>query len=101
YGCVLGHMCITISCGTDVDKMKLCHRGGNYQVKHIQSGKTYMTSQNHGYTVIKESLQETDLRVTEVSLNDQSVEGVEHQVYDAFSVQYLPESSPGPEDMSY
>ncbi|HLR80273.1 MAG TPA: carbamoyl phosphate synthase small subunit [Bacillota bacterium] len=101
FGIGLGHQLFALACGADVEKMKFGHRGGNYPVKHIQSGKTYMTSQNHGYTVIKESLQETDLRVTEVSLNDQSVEGVEHQVYDAFSVQYLPESSPGPEDMSY
>src|SRR5699024_4711263 len=82
-------------------KMKFGHRGGNYAAKHMQSGRTYMTSHNHGYTVNKETTQEMDLRVTEVSLNDQSAAGVEHAVYDAVSDQYLPESSPGPEDMSY
>ncbi|HEX6593869.1 MAG TPA: carbamoyl phosphate synthase small subunit [Bacillota bacterium] len=101
FGIGLGHQLFALACGADVKKMKYGHRGGNYAVKHLESGQTHMTTQNHGYEVVKESLQKTDLRVTEISLNDESVEGIKHNTYDAFSVQYQPESSPGPEDMSF
>ena len=98
FGICLGHQLIALATGADTSKMKFGHRGVNQPVKDLRTGRTYMTSQNHGYSVDAQSLDGTDLQLTQVSLNDETVEGLEHKKFPVFSVQYHPESSPGPED---
>jgi carbamoyl-phosphate synthase small subunit len=81
--------------------MKFGHRGFNHPVKDLETGRIYFTSQNHGYAVDAESVEDTDLKVTQVELNDQTVEGVEHTKYEAFSVQFHPDAKPGPHDADF
>lgn len=97
-GICLGHQLFALACGADTSKMKFGHRGSNHPVKDINSGKVYMTSQNHGYAVDKISIESTPLTVTQYALNDGSVEGLRHTEFKAFSFQYHPESAPGPDD---
>ncbi|WP_280769056.1 glutamine-hydrolyzing carbamoyl-phosphate synthase small subunit [Salipaludibacillus daqingensis] len=98
FGICLGHQLLALACGATTRKMPFGHRGSNHPVKDLQTGQISITSQNHGYTVDAESLQGTKLKMTHINVNDQSVEGVKHLEYSAFSVQYHPEASPGPED---
>ncbi|WP_163970726.1 carbamoyl phosphate synthase small subunit [Oceanobacillus halotolerans] len=98
FGICLGHQLLSLACGAETEKLTFGHRGSNHPVKDLKTGKTYITSQNHSYAVNNSSLVHTDLDVTHIALNDKTVEGVVHQTYPAFSVQYHPESSPGPED---
>jgi carbamoyl-phosphate synthase small subunit len=70
-------------------------------VKDLQTGRCYITSQNHGYTVQEESIAGTDLEVTHINNNDKTIEGLRHKKHAAFSVQYHPEASPGPFDSAY
>ncbi|SEP55519.1 carbamoyl phosphate synthase small subunit [Piscibacillus halophilus] len=98
FGICLGHQLIALACGADTHKMKFGHRGNNHPVKDLRTGEVWMTSQNHGYAVTQESLAQTSLKMTQIALNDDTVEGLEHELYDVFSVQYHPESSPGPQD---
>ncbi len=81
--------------------MKFGHRGGNQPVQDLQSKKVTITSQNHGYAIAEESLEQTPLHVTHRNLNDQSVEGVKHRDLPVFSVQYHPEAGPGPSESLY
>jgi carbamoyl-phosphate synthase small subunit len=101
FGICLGHQLIALASGGDTSKMKFGHRGANQPVKDLRTGRTYITSQNHGYAVDQGSLESTNLQLTQVSLNDETVEGLEHERHPVFSVQYHPESSPGPEDTSH
>jgi carbamoyl-phosphate synthase small subunit len=78
--------------------MKFGHRGSNHPVKELSTGKVDITSQNHSYTVKIDSIKDTELEITHVALNDGTVEGLKHKHAKAFSVQYHPEASPGPED---
>ncbi|MFD1735751.1 carbamoyl phosphate synthase small subunit [Bacillus salitolerans] len=98
FGICLGHQLFALACGANTEKMKFGHRGSNHPVKHLQTGKVAITSQNHGYTVDEASLENTRLDITHVALNDGTVEGLRHLDYPAFTVQYHPEASPGPED---
>lgn len=98
FGICLGHQLLALACGADTEKLKFGHRGSNHPVKDLVRNKTYLTSQNHGYAVKESSLANTDLELTQVALNDNTVEGIQHHDLPAFSVQYHPESSPGPED---
>ncbi|WP_042144962.1 glutamine-hydrolyzing carbamoyl-phosphate synthase small subunit [Paucisalibacillus sp. EB02] len=101
FGICLGHQLLALACGAETEKMKFGHRGGNHPIKDLVNEKSFLTSQNHGYAVKMSSLKNTDLLLTQIALNDNSVEGIKHKVYPAFSVQYHPESSPGPEDSNY
>ena len=101
FGICLGHQLISLSYGARCYKLKFGHRGGNHPVKNLATGKIEITSQNHSYAVDRESLKDTPLAVTHVNLLDHTVEGVENQDDKVFSVQYHPESAPGPEDSTY
>jgi len=101
FGICLGHQLFALACGADTEKMKFGHRGSNHPVKDLLTGKVSITSQNHGFTVNEESIQKTRLEVTHRALNDGTIEGLKHKDFPAFTVQYHPEASPGPEDSNY
>jgi carbamoyl-phosphate synthase small subunit len=97
----LGHQLFALACGGDTARLKFGHRGCNHPVRELQTGRAYITSQNHGYTVTPQSLVGTNLDITHLAINDGTVEGLAHRDLPAFSVQYHPEAMPGPEDSSY
>lgn len=101
FGICLGHQLLALAGGADTEKLKFGHRGGNHPVKELDSGRCYITSQNHGYTVKEASLAGTDFEVTHINNNDKTIEGIRHKTLPAFSVQYHPEAAPGPFDNSY
>ncbi|CAG7605339.1 Carbamoyl-phosphate synthase small chain [Paenibacillus solanacearum] len=101
FGICLGHQLFALASGADTEKLKFGHRGGNHPVKDLQTGRCYITSQNHGYTVKEESIAGTQLEVTHINNNDRTIEGLRHKQHPAFSVQYHPEAAPGPFDSSY
>lgn len=101
FGICLGHQIIALAYGAKTYKLKFGHRGGNHPVKNLKTGKVEITSQNHSYAVDAQSLTETPLTVTHVNLLDNTVEGLECQRDRVFSVQYHPESAPGPQDSDY
>lgn len=101
FGICLGHQLFALACGADTEKMKFGHRGSNHPVKELETGKVSMTSQNHGYTVEDDSLKNTRLEVTHRALNDGTIEGLRHLDVPAFTVQFHPEASPGPEDTNH
>ena len=101
FGICLGHQIIALAYGAETYKLKFGHRGGNHPVKNLRSGKVEITSQNHSYAVDANSLGKTPLAVTHVNLLDNTVEGLECQEDRVFSVQYHPESAPGPQDSDY
>ncbi|WP_374018538.1 carbamoyl phosphate synthase small subunit [Paenibacillus thiaminolyticus] len=101
FGICLGHQIFALACGADTGRLKFGHRGGNHPVKELATNRCYITSQNHGYTVVEESVKGTDLQVTHINNNDKTIEGLKHATAPAFSVQYHPEASPGPYDSSY
>lgn len=100
FGICLGHQLLSLACGAKTFKLKFGHRGANQPVMDLVTGKVEITSQNHGFAVAPESLPE-DLEVTHVNLNDNTVEGLRHRRFAAFSVQYHPEASAGPHDSRY
>ncbi len=101
FGICLGHQIISLAYGARTYKLKFGHRGGNHPVKNLETGKIEITSQNHSYAVDAGSLAGTPLEVTHVNLLDGTVEGVRCARDHVFSVQYHPESAPGPQDSSY
>lgn len=100
FGICLGHQLLALACGAKTFKLKFGHRGANQPVLDHTTGKIEITSQNHGFAVSPDSLPK-DLEVTHVNLNDQTIEGLRHRRYPAFSVQYHPEASAGPHDSRY
>ncbi len=100
FGICLGHQLLSLACGAKTFKLKFGHRGANQPVMHHRTGRVEITCQNHGFAVDPESLP-PELEVTHVNLNDNTIEGVRHRKYPAFSVQYHPEASAGPHDSTY
>ncbi len=101
FGICLGHQIISLAYGGRTYKLKFGHRGGNHPVKNLETGKIEITSQNHSYAVDEESLKGTHLKATHINILDNTVEGAESIPDRVFSVQYHPESAPGPEDSGY
>ena len=101
FGICLGHQIIALACGAKTYKLKFGHRGGNHPVKDLETGKIEITSQNHSYAVDENSLPGTSLTVTHRNLLDGTVEGIRSQKDPVFSVQYHPESAPGPQDSAH
>lgn len=101
FGICLGHQLYAMSQGATTYKLKFGHRGANHPVKELESNRVHITSQNHGYVVDEDSLKNTPLEVTHRALNDGTIEGLKSKQGWAFTVQYHPESSPGPHDNAY
>ena len=101
FGICLGHQMISLALGAKTFKMKFGHRGGNHPVVNLETGKIEITSQNHSYAVDVDSLENTPLTLTHKNLLDNTAEGVESKDDKLFSVQYHPESAPGPQDSAY
>lgn len=99
-GICLGHQLLSLACGAKTARLKFGHHGVNHPVRRIATGTVEITSQNHNFTVVDASVPEC-LEVTHLNLNDGTVEGVRHRTLPAFSVQYHPESAPGPHDSHY
>ena len=100
FGICLGHQILALSLGAKTKKMKLGHRGANHPVKNLISNKVEITSQNHGFEIIRETLPK-NIEVTHKSLFDDCIEGIKLKNKPVFSVQYHPESNPGPQDSVY
>lgn len=92
---------ISLAYGAKTYKLKFGHRGGNHPVMNLDTNKIEITSQNHSYAVDPKTVEGTDLEVTHINLLDNTVEGVRCRKDLVFSVQYHPESAPGPQDSSY
>ena len=101
FGICMGQQLVAKSFGAKSYKMKFGHRGANQPVKDLQTGKVYITSQNHGFTIDKESIKDTDLVLTQVNLNDGTPEGFAHKELPVRCIQYHPEAGPGPNDTRY
>ncbi|MEG1622409.1 MAG: glutamine-hydrolyzing carbamoyl-phosphate synthase small subunit [Alistipes sp.] len=101
FGICLGHQLIALAYGAKTFKMKFGHRGGNHPVKCLSTGKIEITCQNHSFAVDMDSLKDTGLELTHVNLLDQTAEGLQCRADRVFSVQYHPESAPGPQDSAY
>jgi carbamoyl-phosphate synthase small subunit len=100
FGICLGHQILALALGARTYKLKFGHHGANHPVKDLRTGQVEITAQNHGFAVDADSLP-PGVAVTHLNLNDHTVEGLVHERVPAFSVQYHPESSPGPRDARY
>ena len=100
FGICLGHQLLSLACGARTGRLQFGHHGCNHPVKNLATGNVEITSQNHNFAVLPDSVPGC-LEVTHVNLNDGSIEGVRHRTLPAFSVQYHPESCPGPHDSDY
>lgn len=101
FGICLGHQLLALAQGADSYKLKFGHRGSNQPVKNLKTGKVQISSQNHGYAISEESLAGLPLEITHLSVNDGTIEGLRYTEIPAFTVQYHPEASPGPDDNHY
>ena len=101
FGICLGHQLLALAAGGKTEKLKYGHRGGNHPVRELESGRVYITSQNHGYAVLGSSIDKTIGRVSYINLNDNTCEGIVYPAYNAFSLQFHPEAHSGPRDMEF
>ena len=102
FGICLGHQALAISEGISTYKMHNGHRGINHPVKNLSTGKAEVTSQNHGFGISEEDIKDNlNVEITHINLNDNTIEGIRLKDKNCFSVQYHPESSPGPHDSRY
>ena len=101
FGICLGHQLICLAYGAKTYKLKFGHRGGNHPVRNLLNNKIEITSQNHSYAVDANSVEGTELEITHINILDNTVEGARCVHDRVFSVQYHPESAPGPQDSSY
>ena len=102
FGICMGHQILALANGISTYKMHNGHRGLNHPVKNLLTGKSEITSQNHGFAIRKEDVDKNkDVEITHINLNDQTVEGIRLKSKKAFSVQYHPEAAPGPHDSRY
>ncbi len=101
FGICLGHQLLSLACGLKTNKLKYGHRGANHPVKDLVADRTYITSQNHGYAVIKPDADFKEATVSHVHVNDETVSGIVYNNYPVFSVQYHPEACSGPRDSMY
>lgn len=99
-GICLGHQLLGLAVGGKTTKLAFGHHGGNHPVKDVRTGKCHITSQNHNYSIVPESLG-NNIEITHLNLNDGTVEGIRHKELPMFSVQYHPEACPGPRDSDY
>ncbi len=100
FGICLGHQLLGLACGCKTFKLKFGHRGANQPVVNHDTGQVEITSQNHGFAIDPESMP-ADVEITHINMNDDTVAGMRHKTYSAFSVQYHPEASAGPHDSHY
>jgi carbamoyl-phosphate synthase small subunit len=101
FGICLGHQLIGLALGGKTYKLKFGHHGGNHPVKQLATGKVEITAHNHNFAVDPDSLKQSEVELTHMDLNDNTLEGLRHRSLPLFSVQYHPEASPGPHDSHY
>src|ERR671924_335639 len=101
FGICLGHQLIGLALGGKTYKLKFGHHGGNHPVKQLGSGKIEITAHNHNFAVDPDSLKTSEVDLTHIDLNDDTLEGMRHRNLPLFTVQYHPEASPGPHDSHY
>lgn len=101
FGICLGHQLIGLALGGKTYKLKFGHHGGNHPVKQLETGKIEITAHNHNFAVDPDSIKQSEVELTHVDLNDNTLEGLRHRSLPLFSVQYHPEASPGPHDSHY
>lgn len=100
FGICLGNQLLGLACGAEIFKLKFGHRGANQPVLNKATGQVEITSQNHGFALNADTMP-SNVEVTHINLNDQTVEGIRHKEFPAFAVQYHPEASAGPHDSHY
>lgn len=101
FAICLGHQLMALANGADTRKMRFGHRGGNHPVKDLATGRVYISSQNHGYVIKKESVPKNLAEVSFINVNDKSIEGLRYKDKNVRTVQFHPEASPGPVDTAY
>ncbi|MBQ5425595.1 MAG: carbamoyl phosphate synthase small subunit, partial [Pseudobutyrivibrio sp.] len=101
FAICLGHQLMALANGLDTHKLKYGHRGGNHPVKDLETGKVYISSQNHGYVVDTDGLDEKIAVPAFVNVNDGTNEGLKYTGKNIFTVQFHPEACPGPQDSGY
>jgi carbamoyl-phosphate synthase small subunit len=101
FGICLGQQMLGQALGGKTFKLKFGHHGGNHPVKDLKTGKVAITVQNHGFCVDLDTLNKKEIEITHMNLNDNTLEGLKHNKFPLFSVQFHPESAPGPHDSEY
>ncbi len=101
FGICLGHQLMALAHGFESAKLKYGHRGPNHPVKDLKTGRIHITSQNHGYYIVAESVNPEVAEISHINLNDNTVEGIRYKNKNIETVQFHPEACPGPQDSAY